>query len=311
MVLYREELFMKKILIVSSVVCILLVLFSGCAGLKTVDSTVLYEYISSDFTYGSRGVEIPATIVIPKGNGPYPLVVLVHGHGGSREENIGFGTIAKALAQKGIASVRMDFSGCGESSESFQKNYLSNMEADVLAAIETAKTLFRVDGGKVGIFGYSMGGRIAIELIGAEAYAFKSAVFLAPAASTGNLKNLFGGADNWEKLKAVAKRDGYVVFTTIYGSTQELSSIWFDELEKDENPAAQAAEKFKGPSLVIYATNDEAVSPSVSQNVADLFKSSVVNTTADGHSYGFYSDRTDVLDTVVKSTVDFFAGSLR
>ena len=300
---------MKKLLPVFTALLMTLTLF-GCSTTKTNELTS-HTPVSYGFTYLSRGVEIPAVIVYPKGAHAVPLVVLAHGHGGTKDENIGFAAVADALAKKGIASIRMDFPGCGASSESFQKNTLTNMKADVLAAIEASISILDVDPKRVGLFGYSMGGRIALELIRDKAYDFKAVTFLAPAASTEDLKNLFGGTENWETLKTKAEANGFVLFTTIYGQKQELSKQWFEDLEKQENPAQDAAVAFKGkPSQVIYATDDAAVSVSVSQNVADLFRAKVVNTTADGHSYGFYSDRTDMLTIVVDATANFFAENL-
>lgn len=268
---------------------------------------------AEDVAYPSRGAEVPATVVLPaEGTAePYPLVVLVHGHGGSRHENIGFGAIADALSAQGIATIRMDFPGCGDSSESFQLNTLTNMKQDVLAAIDYMAAGHPVDAEKVGIFGYSMGGRIALELIEAKAYAFDAAVFLAPAADTEDIKNLFGGAERWDALKAEAEANGFAVFTTIYGQVQELSKEWFADLEADANPAGAAAAAFDGPALVIFAQEDEAVSPKVSEDVAALFDATVLDASGDGHSYGFYSDKTEVLDTVVNGAADFFADAFK
>ena len=106
---------------------------------------------STVIAYESRGAQIPATLVTPDGAESYPVVVLIHGHGGSREENVGFGAIADALAAQGIGSIRMDFPGCGESTESFQLNTLSNMKADVAAAIEYVKANTGVT--KLGLLG--------------------------------------------------------------------------------------------------------------------------------------------------------------
>lgn len=264
--------------------------------------------LAETITYESRGVQIPATVILPEGEGLFPLVVMAHGHGGSREENIGFAAVAQALKANGIASIRMDFPGCGESAESFQLNTLSNMKLDVQTAVTFALENYPIDASRVGIFGYSMGGRIALELIAEGAYDFSGAVFLAPAASTENLKNLFGGADAWAAMKAEADANSFVSFTTIYGQTQELSAGWFADLEAAENPTEAAAKVFEGGNaIVIYAQDDEAVAPFVSQAVADVFGSAVIDATGDGHSYGFYSDKTDVLNTVANSAADFFA----
>ena len=97
---------------------------------------------TTTFTYESRGVQVPATLVTPDGVDAFPVVVLAHGHGGNREENVGFAAVADALAAQGIGSIRMDFPGCGESTESFQNNVLSNMKADVLAAVDYAKAAY-------------------------------------------------------------------------------------------------------------------------------------------------------------------------
>ncbi|MDR0435584.1 MAG: alpha/beta hydrolase [Propionibacteriaceae bacterium] len=264
--------------------------------------------------YPSRGQQIMATVVLPAGEGPFPLVVMAHGHGGSREENIGFAAIANAMAEQGIASIRMDFPGCGDSTEEFQQNTLTNMEADVMAAVTYAQTTYPVDANLTGIFGYSMGGRIALELLANPDTneAFAAAVFLAPAASTVDMKALFGGPDAWEEMKATADAEGYVSYTTIYGQVQNLSKEWFADLEADPDPSAAAAAAFQPrTSMVIYADDDEAVSPSISQAVAAAFGSEVVTATGDGHSYGFYSEKTDVLNTVANSAAQFFAINLK
>ena len=227
------------------------------------------------------------------------------------EENIGFAAIANALLQKGIASIRMDFPGCGESTESFQKNTLTNMKQDVLAAIAFVKAGYPVD--DIGLFGYSMGGRIALELLAEEETNDVDAdavVLLAPAADNDDLKNLFGGAGNYAKLNAEADANGFVVFTTIYGQTQELSKEWFADLAKYADIKADAAKEYDDPALVIWAVDDAAVSPAVSAAVAAALKAQIVNTPEDGHSYGFYSDKTAVLNTVVNATADFFAKEL-
>ena len=287
----------KKVL--SALVAVVLTLSLGMAAL------------AESVTYASRDVQVPATVEIPDGDGPFPLVVFAHGHGGSKDENIGFGAIADALKAEGIASIRMDFPGCGESTESFQKNTLTNMKQDVLSAITYATANYKIDPAKVGIFGYSKGGRIALELLGEGNYSFAAAALLAPANSTEDLKAVFGGADAWETLKATAEKDGYVDFTTIYGQKQQLSKEWFADLAVVADPAKTAAEKYTGPALVIYSQDDTVVSPSVSAAVAETLKAEVVEATGDGHSYGFYSDKTDVLNTVVKGIADFFGKTLK
>ena len=256
--------------------------------------------------YESRSVQVPSTVVTPDGLDSYPVVVLSHGHGGERET--GLVDIAEALAKQGIASIRMDYSGCGESTETFRMNTLSNMEADTVAAIEYVKANLPVT--KVGLFGYSMGGRIDLELLakGAEADAI---VLLAPAADTDDLKLLFGGEENYENLRKEANENGYVTFTTIYGQVQDLSKEWFADLDLVADCAADAAAAWQGPALVIYGSDDEGVNPAVSARVAELLKAETFDGTGAGHGYGFYSEDPALRLKVATAVADFFAANLK
>lgn len=263
---------------------------------------------TTTLTYESRGVQVPATLVTPDGVDSYPVVIMAHGHGGSRDENVGFAALADALAEQGIASFRMDFPGCGESTESFQENTLSNMKADVLAGLEYVKSNLNVT--KVGLFGYSMGGRIVLELL-AEDTNPDAVVLLAPAADNDDLKNLFGGEEAYASMYETAKADGYAVFTTIYGQVQELSTAWFEDLTKYDDVKASAAAAWQGPAEVIWGTDDEAVSPSVSAAVAEALNATTVEATGEGHGYGFYSEDDTVRNTVANAVASFFAENLK
>lgn len=302
---------MKKTLVTTLIVLVVLFALGSCATRMNQKQTTVVPG-TYDVTYQSRGVDIPATIVIPEEQNAasYPLVVLIHGHGGNRDENVGFPAIATALAKRGIATIRMDFPGCGDSTESFRNNTLSNMNHDVRAAVDYMVENYQIDAKRIGLLGYSMGGRIALELLKEKALDINAVAFLAPAADTQDLKALFGGAENWEALKATAIQNGFTPFTTIFGQVQELSKQWFTDLEADMNPTQAAAKAYRGKALVIYAKDDNCVSPTISEEVALRFNAQVTLATGDSHSYGFYSDRKDILATVVESTADFFATNL-
>ena len=187
-------------------------------------------------------------------------------------------------------------------------NTLTNMEADVLAAIDYAKANLSVS--KVGLFGYSMGGRIVLELLASGTPA-DAIVLLAPAASTADLKNLFGGEEAYDAMAAQAETDGFVVFTTIYGQVQELSKAWFDDLDKYADVKADASAAWQGPALVIWGTDDEAVNPAVSAAVADALGAQTFEATGEGHGYGFYSEDDAVRNAVAGAVAAFFAENLK
>ena len=156
-----------------------------------------------------------------------------------------------------------------------------------------------------------MGGRITLELLSNKAFDFAAVELVAPAEDVTDLKNLFGGPEAWEKMKAEANEKGYTVYTTIYGQVQELSKEWFADLEAVPDGLAEAAAtNYKGKSLVIYAVDDEAVSPEVSKTTAEILGSEVAVTPADGHSYSFYGTNPETISITNDGSVDFFAKEL-
>lgn len=298
---------------------LLLITISGCKKEEKISQSseeisTSKNYIAEDVVYQSNGADVYATVTMPKDSKNVPYVLICHGHGGTRSENGGLDAIAEALAEKGIASIRMDYPGCGDSKDQFRNNHLTNMIQYTEDAMQYMNEHYSVDKDSVGIFGYSMGGRISLEMLINKNNHFKGVCLLAPAADTEDLKKLFGEAKNWENLKKGAQesKDGYVDFTTIYGQEQELSTKWFEDLETNDLATLlkEVKSSYTGPSMVIYAVDDTAVSPTVSKTVAEILQSEVIMTPEDGHSYGFYSDKTYVKRIVVENTVDFFADKL-
>ncbi len=261
-----------------------------------------------------EGGAIHTYITVPAAytaDGSYPLAVMLHGHGGNHNEWGGYDTISTGLAEKGFVVVTMDFPGCGNSTESFRLNTMTNMKADVVDVIDYVTTNYAIDETRVGGFGYSIGGRVILEMLAEEMYDFTTVELVAPAEDTTDLKDLFGGAENWDKLKAEAEANGFANFHTIYGQDQELSKEWFADLEKYmDGLAEKAAEKYDGNSLVIWATDDAAVRPKVSQAVATVLGSATVNTYTDGHSYSFYGSDPYTIATTNNSCINYFVNEL-
>lgn len=271
---------------------------------------------SVDMTFESRGVAVPATIVTPVSSedAPQPLVVMAHGHGGSRQEGGGFQQVAEAMARRGIASIRMDFPGCGDSTESFTKNNLGNMLQDLQAARRFVATQINVDAERTGLLGYSMGGRL-VSLLSELDPDYRSMVLWAPAVSDGAAREMqltFGDPDLYATNRQRAQEQGAVVYTTMWGNDLELGFQWFTDLEESRPLAAIA--KFKGPLLVIYGDADEAVPPSVSASaVAAAVNSSDVSELmipSARHGLGFYTNRPEIAQQVVEATAGFMAENL-
>ena len=110
---------------------------------------------------GTRGT-IAATVQLPvrsaRGD-ELPLVVLCHGFTGNRQGDGHFAPLADDLAAQGIATVRLDFAGCGDSTEPYTAYTLANMAADVDSVIAYMQATYGT--GKTALVGHSMGGRLA------------------------------------------------------------------------------------------------------------------------------------------------------
>ena len=116
---------------------------------------------------GSDEWKLPGTLILPKGNGPFPAVVLIHGSGPQdRDESIGpnkpFKDIAIGLASNGIAVLRYE----KRTKEYQQKMAKMNnsitlkeeVTDDVLSACELLRKNDKIDKNRIFLLGHSLGG---------------------------------------------------------------------------------------------------------------------------------------------------------
>ena len=59
------------------------------ASFALVAATMAQAETVSEVTVMNGARAVPATVVVPDGEGPFPAVVMNHGHGGGRQEEIG------------------------------------------------------------------------------------------------------------------------------------------------------------------------------------------------------------------------------
>jgi hypothetical protein len=144
-----------------------------------------FPYSSRDVTFESAGgVTLAGTLLIPKGEGPFPAVALVSGSGPQDRNEALMGhkpflVIADDLARRGIASLRWDDRGAGESTGDHMGSTVREFAADVEAAVAFLAAQPAVDRGAIGIVGHSEGGLSGpIAAVGNDRVAFL--VLLAP-----------------------------------------------------------------------------------------------------------------------------------
>lgn len=262
----------------------------------------------------SRGVQIPVTLTTPEDTAePAPLVLLIHGHGGTRHEAGGFTRVADALANQGIASIRMDFPGCGDSVEPFSANNLSNMLADVESARRFALDSASLDASRMGLLGFSMGGRIAITLAG-KSDTYSAMALWAPSAENGigAMEKYLGGPAAYQAAKERARTEGYVPFTTFWGQQQQLGYRWFTDLEASR--PAESLTGYPGALLVLYGDQDTVILPAASRRVLSM--ATAARSTREqvipgaDHGLGLFNDDVASSELTVQSTVAFLTQEL-
>jgi dipeptidyl aminopeptidase/acylaminoacyl peptidase len=99
----------------------------------------------------------------PSSQGPYPTVLMCHGLAGHKTGKFRiYVKLAEQLSLHGIASLRFDFRGSGDSEGHFSDATLSSEVSDALIALKYLRSRPDVDSSKIGIFGRSVGGTVAL-----------------------------------------------------------------------------------------------------------------------------------------------------
>lgn len=268
-----------------------------------VDDSCGYIETTVSVPSSVNSYEIPAVLTLPEGEGPFPLVVMNHGFAGSKDENIGFIYLARCLAKAGIASIRMDFCGSGDSTVDFL--YFSETSAvnDSNDCLHYALENANIDADRLGLFGYSNGGVISA-IIAAEADCpYSARVLLAPAVT------LY--SEDTAQMLAYAEENGCVEIP-FFGRTLQIGADYYrSSIEFHEN-----LETYLQPSidtLIIYGTEDTSVPPANNEEYAAAINADVLRIYGATHSYGFYDGTEEgyrTMDTVAGAMVQYFASRL-
>ena len=126
------------------------------------------NFSERDFSVGDGERALPGTLAMPKGNGPFPAVVLVHGSGPQdRDEAIGpnkpFLDIARALAAQGIAVLRYDKRTKARPQDFAGGNFGVDDETtnDAVIAVDALRKTDDIDPKRIFVLGHSQGGMLA------------------------------------------------------------------------------------------------------------------------------------------------------
>jgi pimeloyl-ACP methyl ester carboxylesterase len=244
---------------------------------------------------------VVGTLSVPEGGATGPAVVMLHGFASSRDEIGGiFAAQAAALAEAGIASLRIDFRGYGDSTSVTEASItIDRMLEDSAIARAHLASVDGVDDERVGVLGYSFGAAIA--MLDQQNY---------PAIVTwgqmGDLKGEFLEFLGQPAFDTARATGNYTV--DLGWRVISLDAPFFDSVESHDLAAAFAG--FDGPFLTIAGADDPAVT--YFEQYLDLArgpKSSLVIPGTD-HMLGVYSDQPEIGAQVVAETTNWLGDNL-
>lgn len=137
---------------------------SGIKLTKLVATNDAYKQVLIE--YSSDGLKITGTMNIPRGLGPFPVVIMDHGYFKPAEYKTGDGTsrAADAFARHGYLTIAPDYR-CYAGSQCGADPFYIGYAIDVLNLIAQVPTVPDADVTRLGIWGHSMGGQITLRVL--------------------------------------------------------------------------------------------------------------------------------------------------
>ena len=208
---------------------------------------------------GSDDKVIGGYVYIPEGSGPFPLVVISHGLGGSHLETAPY---ARILAEHGYAACVYDFrggtAGTGKSGGRTTEMSVLTETNDLAAVLSEMEALPFVDRDRIYLMGESQGGMVSLLTAAKEPSKYSGLIFLYPAFSLVNdVHRQFGAIE-------CIPREFSVFHGWIRLGKKYVTDIWDLDIE-----AAILA--YPGPVLLLHGDKDDIIRIADSENAAKKF----------------------------------------
>jgi hypothetical protein len=197
----------------------------------------------------SGGKMLRGMLHLPGGRPPHAGVMLCHGFTGQRmESHFLFVTIARRLEAAGLAALRFDFAGSGESDGEFIDMTVSAEVQDAAAALDFLRRHPAVDPGRIGAAGLSLGGCVTALLAGRRRGDLRAAALMA---AVGDTRRAAAGLRTEAVEKQLAERGCFDL------SGLKVGKAFYEDFVRHDPVAAMTS--YPGPVLIIHGSADAAV----------------------------------------------------
>jgi len=247
-------------------------------------------------TYKSGQLKISGIMNVPSGAGPFPVLILNHGHidpaiytngrGLKREQDY--------LAREGYVVIHPDYRGHADSDDSpddflnLRLGYTEDVINAVYAVRESELPYFDKD--NIGMLGHSMGGGITTNIITALPDLIKAAVLFAPVSA--DYQDNF---NKWTRSRA----DQAERITAAYGTPTSSPEFWYNV------SPINFINQITVPIMLHHGTADESCPIEWSNRYAAALEAAGKNITY--HTYpGEPHEFINAWPTVMRRTTEFF-----
>lgn len=247
------------------------------------------------FVLGEKGERIFGIVEKPDVGSKFPVVIMLHGFTGEHISSFfKLPRVSRKLSENGIAVVRFDFCGSGNSDGDFKDMTPSSEAADALRVVEMVKKSDWFNG-NMGLLGYSLGGVIT-SLVAARIEDLKSVCLWSP--------GIINGAEVFNKFLAFAgakKLENQPLY--------DLGSLLVSEKFVEEINSIDSQKllgMYKGPVQIVTGTNDEFVNFHDANEFAKSRNYIFNGVEGANHRY----DKLEHFNNLSRNTTDFFEKTL-
>jgi dipeptidyl aminopeptidase/acylaminoacyl peptidase len=208
------------------------------------------DYTRYAITYRSEDLRISGVMNVPRGKGPFPVLVLLHGYIDPAVYNTGQGLMREQdyLAREGYVALHIDYRGHAGSDPAprAEQQLRLGYTVDAINAVHAVRrsSLPYLDGDRVGLLGRSMGGGVLYSALVAQPGLVDAAVAFAPVSSD--------TVDNFNRWTRPERSDVASDIIRAHGSPERNPDFW-----RDVSPRT-FFDRITEPLLIHHGTADES-----------------------------------------------------